>query len=249
MPVEAEVLIPQPGYKHLSQSTGFKVIILLHGANNDRSEWLLKSQIHDMVRELPVIVFMPSGKNSFYINTWNGYRYMDFVSCEIPSFIRNHFRVSDKKEDWLIAGESMGGYGALVNGFLHPDTFGNIAQFSGALNIHEIRDALPGIRMENLFGPNLEKAATYDPYALADKVPNEKRPRLFMCCGNEDMLYAANRRFFGVVRNGYDVRASWGIGGHEFQYWNEKLKEMLVWFMEEEVSEGFMMGRNGNDFH
>ncbi|MBO5554429.1 MAG: hypothetical protein J5941_02770, partial [Solobacterium sp.] len=53
MPVEAEVLIPQPGYKSLIQEDGFKVIILLHGANNDRSEWLLKSQIFDMVKELP----------------------------------------------------------------------------------------------------------------------------------------------------------------------------------------------------
>ena len=54
MPVEIEVLIPQCGYKSLSQSDSFKVILLLHGANNDRTEWLLKSQIADMVKELPV---------------------------------------------------------------------------------------------------------------------------------------------------------------------------------------------------
>ncbi|MCR4902359.1 MAG: hypothetical protein K6A23_05840, partial [Butyrivibrio sp.] len=80
MPVEAEVLVPQPGYKSLVQVDDYKVIILLHGVRNDRTEWLLKSQIYDMVKELPVIVFMPSGRNSFYLNTYNGYKYMDYIS-------------------------------------------------------------------------------------------------------------------------------------------------------------------------
>ena len=108
MPVEAEILIPQAGYKSLKQDGDYKVMILLHGVRNDRTEWLLKSQIFDMVRELPVLVFMPSGKNSFYLNTYTGYNYMDYVAKEIPEFIRTHFDVSDKRSDWLIGGSSMG---------------------------------------------------------------------------------------------------------------------------------------------
>ena len=72
MPVEAEVLIPQSGYKSLDQTGDYKVFILLHGVRNDRTEWLLKSQIFEMVKELPVLVFMPSAKNSFYVNTYTG---------------------------------------------------------------------------------------------------------------------------------------------------------------------------------
>ena len=250
MPVEAEVLIPQPGYKSLSQKEGYKVIVLLHGANNDRTEWLLKSQIADMVRELPVLVFMPSGKNSFYINTWNGYRYMDYISNEIPSFIRKHFRVSKRKEDWLIAGESMGGYGAVINGLNHPDTFGNIAEFSGALDVFSIQEQIPGVNMKNMFGPDLLLAneERYNPFALLEAVPVEKRPRLFVCCGNEDSLYAVNQRFCAAAETGYDVTSHWGIGGHEFQYWNERLKEMFAWFCDCELKQGNFMGRNGNDF-
>jgi hypothetical protein len=40
----------------------------------------------------------------------------------------------------------------------------------------------------------------------------------------------------------------WGIGGHEFQYWNERLKEMFAWFCDCELKQGNFMGRNGNDF-
>ena len=249
MPVEAEVLIPQPGYKSLTQKEGYKVIILLHGANNDRMEWLMKSQIADMVRELPVIVFMPSGKNSFYINTWNGYRYMDFIGKEIPELIRSHFRVSEKKEDWLIAGESMGGFGASVCGFNHPDTFGNVAVFSGALAPLEIEKDLPGIKMTNLFGKNYEylEKPENDPFRLSDALPEEKRPRVFLCCGTEDFLLDVNERFYHHLKDRYDLTVVWKLGGHEFVYWNERLKEMFQWFMAKELEEGFFMGRGGND--
>ena len=246
MPVEAEVLIPQCGYKTLTQTDGYKVIILLHGANNDRTEWLLKSQIFDMVKELPVLVFMPSGKNSFYVNTYNGYAYMDYVSQEIPAFIKSHFRVSGRREDWLIAGESMGGFGAVVNGLNHTDTFGNIAEFSGALDVNDIARDLPGIRMRNLFGD--EPDAKVDPFALAEQTPAEVRPRIFMCCGSEDRLIEVNRRFYEHIKNLYDVTAVWGDGAHEYQYWNERLKDMFAWFCDEELSHGMFMGRDGNEF-
>lgn len=260
MPVEAEVLIPQPGYKTLTQEEGYKVIILLHGANNDRTEWLLKSQIMDMVKELPVAVFMPSGKNSFYVNTWNGYRYMDYVAEEIPAFLRKHFRVSDRREDWLIAGESMGGYGATVCGLRHTDTFGNIACFSGALDIleREEKDFLPTIRMENVFGPGFtaeraeEVRGQYDPFRLSKEVsgrlPAADRPRFFLCCGDEDRLYDVNRRFCGHIKGDYDVTARWGHGAHEFRYWNERLKEMFAWFCGDDMRGGQFMGRCGDDF-
>ena len=250
MPVEAEVLIPQPGYKSLIQCSNFKVIILLHGANNDRTEWLLKSQIYDMTRELPVLVFMPSGKNSFYVNTWNGYRYMDYIAEEIPQFIRTHFRVSEQKEDWLIAGESMGGYGAVVCGMTHPDTFGNIAEFSGALDLRDIQANLPEVNMDHLFGTDWDATlnSRLNPFWIYDKLPPEDRPKIFLCCGNEDRLIDVNRRFYSCIESLYDVTAKWGIGAHEFQYWNERLKDMFVWFCGSELRDGSMMGRSGHDF-
>ncbi len=250
MPVEIEVLIPQCGYKSLSQSDSFKVILLLHGANNDRTEWLLKSQIADMVKELPVLVVMPSGKNSFYVNTWNGYRYMDYIAEELPEFIRTQFRVSDRNEDWLIAGESMGGYGALICGLHHTDTFGNIASFSGALNVRAAEKDLPKIHLEHLFGPDYREEINpeYDPFCLSKLVPGEQRPRIFMCCGSEDTLLEINRSFYEAIQGEYDVTAVWKDGAHEFRYWNERLKDMFVWFCGKDLKNGFFMGRNGNDF-
>ena len=238
MPVEVELLVPQPGYKSLSQTDGYKVMILLHGANNDRTEWLLKSQIFDMVKELPILVCMPSGKNSFYVNTANGYDYMDYVAKELPEWLSTMFHVSDKREDWLIAGESMGGYGALVCGLNHPERFGQIASFSGALDISDMGHRLPTFRMELIFGENWQQeiAENYNVYNYCHKVPQELRPRLYLCCGKQDGLYDMNVQFRNAVHGEYDLTWSEGDGGHDFGYWNERLKEMLAWFLGEEVS-------------
>ncbi len=234
MPVEAEILVPQPGYKTLTQREDYKVIILLHGANNDRAEWLLKSQIYDLVRELPVVVFMPSGKNSFYVNTWNGYDYMDYITKEIPEFIKKHFRVSEDRHDWLIAGSSMGGYGAAVCGLNHEEQFGNIGIFSGALDLdYELMQESP-YRFDLILGDDWEKIAesSYNVFKACHEISKEERPRIFLCCGKQDFLYSMNERFYREIKTEYDVTYTEGEGDHDFTYWNERLKEMIPWFME-----------------
>ena len=239
MPVEAEILVPQPGYKGLTQYEDYKVIILLHGANNDRTEWLLKSQIYDLVKELPILVFMPSGKNSFYVNTANGYHYMDYITKEIPEFLKKHFRVSKNRKDWLIAGESMGGYGAAVCGLNHREQFGNIGIFSGALDIVSKETHLPVINMELVFGDEWEKVAdsSYNVYKYCHEISAKERPRIFLCCGMQDRLYPMNVRFYQEIKDEYDVTYSESEGDHDFLYWNERLKELIPWFMADEQKE------------
>ena len=233
MPVEAEILVPQTGYKTLTQREDYKVIILLHGANNDRAEWLLKSQIYDLVRELPIVVFMPSGKNSFYVNTWNGYDYMDYITKEIPQFIKKHFRVSQDRADWLIAGASMGGYGAAVCGLNHVEQFGNIGIFSGALDIDcEMMRESP-YRFDLILGDDWDKIkeSSYNVFKVCHEIAQEERPRIFLCCGKQDFLYSMNESFYREMKHEYDVTYTEGDGAHDFAYWNERLKEMIPWFM------------------
>lgn len=233
MPVEAEILVPQPGYKTMLQLGDYKVMILLHGANNDRAEWLLKSQIYDLVKELPILVFMPSGKNSFYVNTANGYDYMDYITKELPEFIKKHFNVSENRQDWLIAGESMGGYGAAVCGLNHTEQFGNIGILSGALDITNELMRMSPFRFDLIFGDDWEKIAesSYNVFQYCHKVAEAERPRIFLCCGKQDFLYTMNERFYHEIRAEYNVTYTEGDGDHDFAYWNERLKEMIPWFM------------------
>jgi S-formylglutathione hydrolase FrmB len=126
MPVEMELLVPQ---QQMPLKAALKVLVLLHAENRDRTEWLLKSQIEELVKDLPLLVVMPSGKNSSFVNTANGYRYMDFITQELPQFLKKLFFVSGEREDWLIAGNSTGGYGALHCCLNNPAVFGAAASF------------------------------------------------------------------------------------------------------------------------
>ena len=251
MPVELELLIPQPGYKSLKQKDNFKVIILLHGAHNDRTEWLLKSPIFELVKEEPIVVVMPSAKNSFYANSVTNMNYRDYITVELPEFIKNHFRVSDRREDWLIAGESMGGYGALMCGLSAPETFGQIASFSGALDIDAISQgpmALPTIQFEYIFGKDREALLNSD-YNIFKKAKElalnyekngmrERLPRLFLCCGLSDGLLSMTKDFYEIVKNDYDTECSYAEGNHNFLYWNSVLPDMLDWFVETSLKVG-----------
>lgn len=235
MPVEVEWIVPQAMDRTSNYTKDLKVLILLHGANWDRCEWLLKSTIFDLVRQEPILVCMPSGKNSFYINTANGYAYMDYITKELPKYIKAHFCVSNDPKDWLIAGESMGGYGALVCGLNATGQFGNIASFSGALDVLSDAVNLPTIRKELIWGEDLDakRCSDIDVYDLCHKVDEISRPKLFLCCGKQDSFYDMNVRFYEAVRKEYLVMSCFDQeGGHDFNYWNARLVEMIAWFLD-----------------
>lgn len=255
MPVEAEILVPQAKDRKDYASDNYKVIILLHGANWDRCEWLLKSNIFDLVREKPVLVFMPSGKNSFYTNTANGYKYMDFITKEIPQYIKTHFRVSSDRKDWLVAGESMGGYGAMLCGLSEPAQFGNIASFSGTLDGKTAATKLSTVKEDLIFGPIVNKRDDNisqvsgvggkkeqevlvasiegtDLFSLCHNVDVDLRPNIYMNCGKQDSLYEMNMDFYNEIKDEYLVEHTFDKdGAHDFLYWNARLPEMLEWFL------------------
>ena len=40
-----------------------------------------------------------------------------------------------------------------------------------------------------------------------------------------------NESFYREIKHEYDVTYTEGDGTHDFAYWNERLKEMIPWFM------------------
>lgn len=230
MPVELELLVPQ----EKCGDRGYRVLFLLHDKGGDRTEWLLRTQLYDLVAGKPLLVCMPSGRNSFFINTENGYDTMDFVAKELPAFLKTMFRISDKKEDWLIAGASMGGYGALACGLHFPGQFGKVASMSGVLDVVSSQAQWDIADKELVFGTDREKleSSSYNLWRFCHSVPKADRPELFLCCGKQDDLYDTNKRFYEEIKEAYTVEWQDGEGGHDFTYWNESLKAMLVWFLE-----------------
>ena len=94
----------------------------------------LKSKLDRLIRTGkmgPMIVPMPDcftrvGGNQYINSTATG-RYDDYLRKEVIPFVESRYRVS-RRGIW---GKSSGGYGSIVQGMLHPETWHALADHSG----------------------------------------------------------------------------------------------------------------------
>jgi S-formylglutathione hydrolase FrmB len=122
----------------------YPLVIFLHGLFNDERDWE-KEGIEAKLAALRTagkvgdyIVAIPYGANSFYINGKDGTRYEDAVVNDFLPFIEGKYRTQRDAHHRLIEGISMGGYGALLIAYKHPELFAGVAAHCAALF-----DALP----------------------------------------------------------------------------------------------------------
>ena len=137
--VSVNVILPE--VKKQSPEAGapdgtYKTLWLLHGLSRDRTVWMRRSNIERYADKYNLAVVMPEVGRSWYTDTCNGEKYFTFVTEELPAVCRSYFKgMSEKREDNLIAGNSMGGYGAVKAALHHPDKYFACASLSGSLDI------------------------------------------------------------------------------------------------------------------
>lgn len=219
-----------------------KVLILLHGHGNSNDEWITNSSIRELASRYNIAVFMPNGENSFYLNREAAKtNYMNYVGRELPEFVCKSFGFSSRRENMMIGGLSMGGFGALHTGLAFPDAFGKIMALSSALIIHMVAGLQPGDEdrfggydyYTSIFGPLehiLESDVNPEQLALKAKKSGAPVPEIFMACGTEDFLLENNRQFHRFLENsGIPHQYYEDTGDHNFQFWNPWLLKGIQW--------------------
>ncbi|HJA64759.1 acetylesterase [Lachnoclostridium sp. An169] len=252
----ADRMLP-PGAEE-KPDTPYKTLYLLHGVIGNYTDWVTGTAVQRWAEEKNLVVVMPSGDNSFYLDQESGQNsYGEFVGQEIVEITRKMFPLSGKREDTYIAGLSMGGYGALRNGLKYSETFGRIGAFSSALiteGVKERTDDSPRYietrsYAQSILG-DLEKVgeSDRDPRWLVEKLKKEgkKIPEIFMTCGKQDSLLGQNHVFRDfLIDAGADVTYEEWDGGHEWDFWNSSLKKLLEWLPLEEREAGISSGNVG----
>ena len=104
----AEVLLPETG------KPPYATFYLLHGLSDDSTTWLRRTRLEWYVRDLPLIVVMPSGYRGFYTDNHQGPAYARHIGEELPTFVERTFHAKADRGARAIGGLSMGGYGALM---------------------------------------------------------------------------------------------------------------------------------------
>ena len=167
-----------------------------------------------------------------------------FVGKELMEFVTSRFGLSTKKEDHYVMDISMGGFGALHTGLAYPENFSKIAALSSALILYEIAGAKPGF--ENAGGDYWYYRRTFgdldelmisrqNPEQLIRdmKVENMEIPKIFMCCGNEDILLEHNQRFERfLTEENVDHVYFQTPGMHDYEFWNQYIEKGFRWFLE-----------------
>ena len=245
--VEVKVFLPNPeNFMHpvtdyLERYTfkPFKTLYLLHGLMDSAEQWVQNTSITRLAQERDIALVLPSCGNNFYINTLYGAAYSDFIHLELPGFVRAMFPLSDKREDNFLWGISMGGYGALRQGFLYPSVFSKIVSMSPTSDVEfaaRFASAM-GVNAEYILGDWKKlKGSEYDLTILAKKAKEsgEDLPKLLLLIANEDYMvrdFSAFQRCLNELEIENDCRLY--PGDHSWAFWDAHVKECLDWICHE----------------
>jgi S-formylglutathione hydrolase FrmB len=188
-----------------------RTLYLLHGYSSNPIIWTTEAPVLDMATAHGIaIVMLDCGNNNYIDDLKRQDLYSYFVGRELPAYTRKIFPLSHKREDTIIAGFSMGGYGSLYNGIKYHDVFGHIISISPAVlspEFFEIQEALSFIGAT----PEWYEAMFGDMSGLADSEMNiltavrklkEKGaqfPSIYHACGTNDQMIFGNRRLDALL--------------------------------------------------
>jgi diacylglycerol O-acyltransferase/trehalose O-mycolyltransferase len=181
----ASLLLLTPRGFSTSSSRRWPVLLLLHGADDGPSSWTREAALLERSEELDALVVMPeAGPIGFYTDwhhpdaTGSAPRWEGFHLDEVPHVLDAGYRAGPTR---VVAGVSMGGYGAIVYAAKRPGMFAAAASYSGLLHI--TRRGMPAFIAAMLLREREHRAALWgsprrdrkrwlanDPYHLAERL-------------------------------------------------------------------------------
>lgn len=225
------VLLPL-NYK--TSTMRYPTLYLLHGYGDDHVSWSLMTNLSAYAAKWNLIVIMPDGKKSFYINSPADpqSRYEDMIVKDLIPYVDSHYRTIPLPGSRAVAGLSMGGYGAAFLGLKHYQTFAALGTFSGALAY--ARQSLRKDIADPFAGKDDEARKQCDPFALIDNVPAEKMPAIYIACGGQDFLLKQNRDWVDLLSQKKIPYQYHEISPrvHSWDFWDDQVRQYMAFISE-----------------
>ncbi len=222
----------------------FPTVYLLHGLDGNYMNWMVNTSVTRQAKKHGFALVMPNGENSFYVDKEpNSNHFAAYIGDELVQATRRIFPLSNKRNETMICGFSMGGFGAMRLGMQYHETFGKIATISAAVHIFETWPVAEKYHEELWFGDyETAKKSEYNPRVLADALKEKNRedasvllPRIYMTCGKSDGLLEANHIFYDhLMDSGFDVMFEEYEGIHSWDFVNERIGRVLDWMDDKE---------------
>ena len=212
------------------------VLYLLHGLSDDHTIWTRRTSLERYAEGAGLMVVMPDGGRGWYTDAQDlpKSRHESLITQDLIGFVDATFPTLAARAGRVIAGLSMGGYGAFKLALHRPDLFCAAVSHSGAVHFgtqpfpddpqDRLREFLP------LFGPR-PQGGPNDIHALAGQVAPSLLPALRFDCGTDDFLIEQNRALHRHLEAlGVPHEYAEHPGGHDWGYWDQHIQETLAFF-------------------
>ncbi len=223
-----------------NKSEKYAVVYLLHGLTGHFDNWGDKTKLADFAANYKYLIVMPEGNNGWYSDsaTVPNDKYESYIVKELIPEIDKNFRTISDRNNRVIAGLSMGGYGSLKFGLKYPEMFSLVGSFSGALGAASWMEKDLGGRgviaetIMSVYGAADSKTRQEnDIYKLVREISPEKAkqlPFIYLDCGTEDFLIQSNRDYAALLlekKIPHEFRQL--PGKHDWVFWNSQIKEFF----------------------
>ena len=216
----------------------YPVLYLLHGHGQDLYAWVNFGHIQPTTDELiahgeipPAIIVMPDAGMTWFVDRKE--KMETAVIQDLVGDVQRTFRVIDDRKGRVIAGLSMGGYGALRFVLKYPEMFAAAGLLSPAIYDPEVPQG-SGARRAGVFG-----AAEFDPQVwkelnyptlwdafLAKKIAVP----MYINSGDDDDFFieAEATRLYSLLRkNGQPAELRIVDGAHKWPVWESTIGDAM----------------------
>ena len=138
-----------PNYYQNNNET-YPLIIFLHGFGDNEKAWQMNTQILKLCEDHKIAACFINGENKWYLDLGPIERYYTLVEEEVLDFLYGNFSCLSKDKPLVIAGVSMGGYGALYHYVKNVDKYAACVALSPALKPDRLDETNIGT-LEDLF--------------------------------------------------------------------------------------------------
>lgn len=236
MDTKVNVLVPENRHTTVdTRGKKYPVLYVLHGMKEDCSSWLHLSNLFLLCRDLDLIVVMPSGNNSSYVDQAYGMDYFTYITEELPTKLKNILPIDDDPEKTFIMGESMGGYGTMRCALGAPEKYGKAVCLSAGNMATNTLIRHKCIQLS--LGTDQDEILKSDNnlYVLMDRLKNSDThvPDFMVFCGTEDFVYPMClelcEKLSSTLPEHFKGSEFWK-GEHNFFFWNQAIPKALKFF-------------------
>ena len=212
------------------------VLYLLHGLCGDHRTWCGNTALEHLAQNLNLAIVMPDGGRGFFTDMAHGLRYGKFFADELPGIVASMFPVSTDRERTIVAGASMGGYGALRLALSAPERFGAAFALSPLVDLERAithgNSAITAAEMHDVFGePEEQISRGNDLHELARQARlSAAPPRIAIYCGTGDLLYQDGVEICNFLTGLNWPELEYSLdeeGKHDWSYWSRQLPKLL----------------------